>query len=78
VNGRIGIDGGHALIVTNVYERDGVQYVELMNPWASNNDAIINGVGEAGGEAYPDGKIVMNMDDFSEEFYKVRYVEDWD
>jgi hypothetical protein len=78
VNGRIGIDGGHALMVTNVYERDGVQYVELMNPWASNNDAIINGVKDAGGEAYPDGRIVMNMDDFSEEFYKVRYVEDWD
>lgn len=78
VNGRIGIDGGHALMVTNVYERDGVQYVELMNPWASNNDAIINGVKEAGGEAYPDGRIVMNIDDFSEEFYKVRYVEDWD
>jgi len=78
VNGRIGIDGGHALMVTNVYERDGVQYVELMNPWASNNDAIINGVQQAGGEAYPDGRIVMNVDDFSEEFYKVRYVEDWD
>ncbi len=78
VNGRIGIDGGHALMVTNVYERDGVQYVELMNPWASNNDAIINGVEAAGGEAYPDGRIVMNVDDFSEEFYKVRYVEDWD
>ncbi|MBB4911166.1 C2 family cysteine protease [Actinophytocola algeriensis] len=78
VNGRIGIDGGHALIVTDVYERDGKQYVELMNPWASNNDAIINGVEEAGGEAYSDGRIVMNMDDFSEEFYKVRYVEDWD
>ena len=78
VDGRIGIDGGHALIVTNVYERDGVQYVELMNPWASNNDEIINGVEEAGGEAYPDGRIVMNIDDFSEEFYKVRYVEDWD
>ncbi len=78
VRDRIGIDGGHALIVTNVYERDGVQYVELMNPWASNNDAIINGVEAAGGEAYSDGRIVMNMDDFSEEFYKVRYVEDWD
>jgi hypothetical protein len=78
VRDRIGIDGGHALIVTNVYERDGVQYVELMNPWASNNDAIINGVEQAGGEAYSDGRIVMNMDDFSEEFYKVRYVEDWD
>jgi len=78
VNGRIGIDGGHALIVTDVYERDGVRYVELMNPWASNNDDIINGVEEAGGEAYPDGRIVMNIDDFSEEFYKVRYVEDWD
>lgn len=78
VNGRIGIDGGHALMVTTVYERDGVQYVELMNPWASNNDAIINGVEAAGGEAYPDGRIVMNMNDFSEEFYKVRYVEDWD
>lgn len=78
VRGRIGIDGGHALMVTNMYERDGVQYVEMMNPWASNNDAIINGVKEAGGEAYPDGRIVMNMDDFSEEFYKVRYVEDWD
>lgn len=78
VNGRIGIDGGHALIVTNVYERDGVQYVEMMNPWASNSDDIINGVEAAGGEAYPDGRVVMNMDDFSEEFYKVRYVEDWD
>jgi calpain family cysteine protease len=78
VNGRIGIDGGHALMVTNVYERDGVQYVELMNPWASNDADIINGVKEAGGEAYPDGRIVMNIDDFSEEFYKVRYVEDWD
>jgi hypothetical protein len=78
VNGRIGIDGGHALMVTNVYERDGVQYVELMNPWASNDSDIINGVEQAGGEAYPDGRIVMNIDDFSEEFYKVRYVEDWD
>lgn len=78
VNGRIGIDGGHALIVTNVYERDGQQYVELMNPWASNNSAIIDGVEAAGGEAYSDGRIVMNIDDFSEEFYKVRYVEDWD
>jgi len=78
VNGRIGIDGGHALIVTNVYERDGVQYVEMMNPWASNSDDIIKGVEAAGGEAYPDGRVVMNMDDFSEEFYKVRYVEDWD
>jgi hypothetical protein len=78
VRDRIGIDGGHALIVTNVYERDGVQYVELMNPWASNSDDIINGVEGAGGEAYSDGRIVMNMDDFSEEFYKVRYVEDWD
>jgi hypothetical protein len=78
VNGRIGIDGGHALIVTNVYERDGVQYVELMNPWASNDADIINGVEEAGGQAYSDGRIVMNIDDFSDEFYKVRYVEDWD
>ncbi len=78
VNGRIGIDGGHALMVTNVYERDGVQYVEMMNPWASNDSDIINGVEAAGGTAYPDGRIVMNMDDFSEEFYKVRYVEDWD
>lgn len=78
VNGRIGIDGGHALIVTTVYERDGVQYVELMNPWASNSTEIIDGVKAAGGEAYPDGRIVMNVDDFSEEFYKVRYVEDWD
>ena len=78
VRDRIGIDGGHALIVTNVYERDGVQYVELMNPWAANSDDIINGVEAAGGEAYSDGRIVMNMDDFSEEFYKVRYVEDWD
>jgi Calpain family cysteine protease len=78
VNGRIGIDGGHALIVTNVYERDGVQYVEIMNPHASNSPEIINGVEEAGGEAYPDGRIVMNIDDFSDEFYKVRYVEDWD
>ncbi len=78
VRDRIGIDGGHALIVTNVYERDGVQYVELMNPWASNSDDIINGVESAGGEAYSDGRIVMNIDDFSEEFYKVRYVEDWE
>lgn len=78
VNGRIGIDGGHALIVTNVYERDGVQYVEIMNPHASNSPEIINGVEEAGGKAYPDGRIVMNIDDFSDEFYKVRYVEDWD
>ncbi|MPZ81442.1 MAG: hypothetical protein GEV28_13975 [Actinophytocola sp.] len=78
VNGRIGIDGGHALIVTNVYERDGVQYVEMMNPHASNSSDIINGVEEAGGEAYPDGRIVMSVDDFSEEFYKVRYVKDWD
>lgn len=78
VNGRIGIDGGHALIVTNVYERDGVQYVEMMNPWSSNDSDIINGVEEAGGQAYPDGRIVMNIDDFSDEFYKVRYVEDWD
>jgi Calpain family cysteine protease len=78
VHGTIGIDGGHALIVTNVYERDGVQYVEMMNPWASNNSEIINGVEEAGGQAYPDGRIVMNIDDFSDEFYKVRYVEDWD
>ncbi|MGB3444793.1 MAG: C2 family cysteine protease [Actinophytocola sp.] len=78
VDGRIGIDGGHALIVTNVYERDGVQYVEMMNPHASNSTDIINGVEEAGGEAYPDGRIVMNIDDFSEEFYKVRYVKDWD
>ena len=37
VNGRIGIDGGHALMVTDVYERDGVQYVEIMNPHASNS-----------------------------------------
>lgn len=78
VNGAIGIDGGHALIVTDVYERDGVQYVELMNPWASNNSDIINGVEEAGGQAYPDGRIVMDIDDFSDEFYKVRYVKDWD
>jgi hypothetical protein len=78
VDGRIGIDGGHALIVTNVYERDGVQYVELMNPHASNSPEIINGVEEAGGQAYPDGRIVMNIDDFSDEFYKVRYVRDWD
>lgn len=78
VNGAIGIDGGHALIVTNVYERDGVQYVEMMNPHASNSPEIINGVEEAGGEAYPDGRIVMNVDDFSDEFYKVRYVKDWD
>ena len=78
VRDRIGIDGGHALIVTNVYERDGVRYVELMNPWASNSDDIINGVEAAGGEAYPDGRIVMDIDDFSDEFYKVRYVEDWD
>jgi hypothetical protein len=78
VDGRIGIDGGHALIVTDVYERDGVQYVEIMNPHASNSADIINGVEEAGGEAYPDGRIVMNIDDFSEEFYKVRYVKDWD
>jgi calpain family cysteine protease len=78
VDGRIGIDGGHALMVTNVYERDGVQYVELMNPHASNSPEIINGVEEAGGQAYPDGRIVMNIGDFSEEFYKVRYVEDWD
>lgn len=49
-----------------------------MNPHASNSPEIINGVEEAGGEAYPDGRIVMNIDDFSDEFYKVRYVEDWD
>lgn len=78
VNGRIGIDGGHALIVTNVYERDGVRYVEMMNPHASNSAEIIDGVEAAGGEAYSDGRIVMNIDDFSEEFYKVRYVQDWD
>ena len=78
VNGRIGIDGGHALMVTDVYERDGVQYVEIMNPHASNSADIIDGVQAAGGQAYPDGRIVMNIDDFSEEFYKVRYVEDWD
>lgn len=78
VNGAIGIDGGHALTVTNVYERNGVQYVELMNPHASNSSDIINGVEEAGGQAYPDGRIVMNVDDFSDEFYKVRYVKDWD
>ncbi len=78
VNGRIGIDGGHALIVTDVYERDGVRYVEMMNPHASNSSDIIDGVEAAGGEAYSDGRIVMNIDDFSEEFYKVRYVRDWD
>ena len=78
VHDRIGIDGGHELMVTDVYEKDGVKYVELMNPWARNTDPVINGVEEAGGEAYADGRIVMTIDDFSDEFDKVRYVEDWD
>lgn len=65
--------GGHALTVLDAYEKDGVEMVEIRNPWGSNGDHV-DDIVKAGGVLHSpdDGYFTMSMKDFAKAF---TYVE---
>jgi len=70
VSGTIGIGGGHALTVTDVRTRGGTKYVVVRNPWGSNES--IRAEVEAAGGTINGAYIEFSIDEFADEFYKVR------
>lgn len=71
VRDSLGIDGGHALTVTDVYESDGEQYVVVRNPWGSHGQ-MEDAIKRAGGTIRSGGYFVMPVGKFADHFYKVR------
>ncbi|TQL68575.1 calpain family cysteine protease [Nocardioides albertanoniae] len=71
VRDELGIEGGHSLTVTDVYEVDGVKYVELRNPWASHGQ-MEDPINEAGGTTMGDGIFRMPLDEFADNFAEVQ------
>lgn len=75
VKGELGIDGGHALWVTEVVERDGQKIVILQNPWQSTNADVKAAAAAAGGQAFDDGRIEIPADAFGDLVRKVYIAE---
>ncbi|MGO4681385.1 C2 family cysteine protease [Microbacterium sp. 2MCAF23] len=65
-------DGGHALTVTRMYEKDGVSIVEIRNPWGQNREHE-DAIREAHGTLHnpDDGYFTMTMADFAKAFTAV-------
>lgn len=71
VRNTLGINGGHALTVTDVYESGGEQYVVVRNPWGDHGQ-MAQHIEAAGGTLRSGGYFVMPVGAFADHFYKVR------
>ncbi len=71
VRDSLGIDGGHALTVTDVYSAGGEEYVVVRNPWGSHGQ-MEDAIRDAGGTIRSNGYFVMPIGAFADHFYKVR------